>query len=153
LILYPFIESHNAYEVDLSDRQWYDFGRTLKSIHANQIPFMLTKYILREIFSPLGHEIVKKYVGRIEHDAFDDPIAASSAVFLKAKRTKILDLVERSERLALSLQTRSLDLIVCHSDIHAGNVLIDTNNNIYIVDWDNPILAPKERDLIFIGGG
>ncbi len=23
----------------------------------------------------------------------------------------------------------------------------------YIVDWDNPLLAPKERDLMFIGGG
>jgi spectinomycin phosphotransferase len=24
---------------------------------------------------------------------------------------------------------------------------------LYIVDWENPILAPKERDLMFIGGG
>ena len=42
---------------------------------------------------------------------------------------------------------------MCHSDIHAGNILIDANDNLYIVDWDNPILAPKERDLMFIGGG
>jgi spectinomycin phosphotransferase len=26
-------------------------------------------------------------------------------------------------------------------------------NNSYIVDWDEPIMAPKERDLMFIGGG
>ena len=43
--------------------------------------------------------------------------------------------------------------MLCHSDIHAGNVLIDGNNTIYIVDWDEPIMAPKERDLMFIGGG
>ncbi len=24
---------------------------------------------------------------------------------------------------------------------------------LYIVDWDNPILAPKERDLMYAGGG
>ena len=24
---------------------------------------------------------------------------------------------------------------------------------LYIVDWDAPLLAPKERDLMFIGGG
>lgn len=23
----------------------------------------------------------------------------------------------------------------------------------YLVDWDDPIMAPKERDLMFIGGG
>jgi len=32
-------------------------------------------------------------------------------------------------------------------------VLIHENADIYIVDWDEPIMAPKERDLMFIGGG
>jgi spectinomycin phosphotransferase len=32
-------------------------------------------------------------------------------------------------------------------------VLIDDNGSIFIVDWDDPIMAPKERDLMFIGGG
>ena len=43
--------------------------------------------------------------------------------------------------------------MLCHSDIHGGNLLIDSDNTIYIVDWDDPIMAPKERDLMFIGGG
>lgn len=42
---------------------------------------------------------------------------------------------------------------MCHSDIHAGNVLVVNEETIYIIDWDEPILAPKERDLMFIGGG
>jgi spectinomycin phosphotransferase len=42
---------------------------------------------------------------------------------------------------------------LCHSDIHAGNILIDASDAFYIVDWDNPILAPKERDLMYVGGG
>ena len=42
---------------------------------------------------------------------------------------------------------------MCHSDIHAGNILIGADDAFYIVDWDNPILAPKERDLMFVGGG
>jgi spectinomycin phosphotransferase len=36
--------------------------------------------------------------------------------------------------------------------VHAGNILIDGSGKLYIVDWDNPILAAKERDLMFIGG-
>ena len=43
--------------------------------------------------------------------------------------------------------------MLCHSDIHGGNVLIDESGSIFIVDWDDPIMAPKERDLMFIGGG
>jgi spectinomycin phosphotransferase len=34
LILYPFVEGHNGYEVDLPDRHWGDFGTALKSIHC-----------------------------------------------------------------------------------------------------------------------
>ena len=32
VILYPFVEGIDAYQVDLSDRQWVDFGAALKSI-------------------------------------------------------------------------------------------------------------------------
>ena len=42
---------------------------------------------------------------------------------------------------------------MCHSDIHAGNILVADRGEIYIVDWDNPICAPKERDLMYAGGG
>ena len=42
--------------------------------------------------------------------------------------------------------------VVCHSDAHAGNLLIDTEGRLFIVDWDEPILAAKERDLMFVGG-
>jgi len=72
---------------------------------------------------------------------------------LRTKRAEVLDLVERAERLAEELQAREPEFILCHSDIHAGNILIDGNGAFYIVDWDNPILAPKERDLMYAGGG
>ncbi|HET6821601.1 MAG TPA: hypothetical protein VFH34_03070, partial [Anaerolineales bacterium] len=51
------------------------------------------------------------------------------------------------------VQSQSLEFILCHTDIHGGNILISDSEELYIVDWDNPLLAPKERDLLFIGGG
>ncbi len=61
-------------------------------------------------------------------------------------------LVDRAEQLGKKLQKHSPKFVLCHSDIHGGNVLIHENSDIYIVDWDEPIMAPKERDLMFIGG-
>jgi spectinomycin phosphotransferase len=72
---------------------------------------------------------------------------------MKLQRTDIDQLLERAEQFAVELQSKSLNLVLCHSDLHGGNILIDESNQLYIVDWDNPILAPKERDLMFIGGG
>lgn len=153
VILYPFVEGHNGYEVDLSDRHWGEFGTALKHIHTAKVPPALTRRIRQETYAPQGREIVKTFLGRVENDVFAEPVAVKLAAFLQAKRAEILDLVGRAERLAQALQAQSPEFMVCHADIHAGNILIDAHDAFYIVDWDDPILAPKERDLMFIGGG
>ena len=152
-ILYPFVEGRNGYEVDLSDRQWADLGAALKRIHTASLPPELIRRIQQETYAPQGREIVKTFLERIEDDTFDDPIAVQLAMFLKAKRDEVLDLVARAGWLTQSLLAYSPEFILCHSDMHAGNILIDTNGALHIVDWDNPILAPKERDLMSVGGG
>jgi spectinomycin phosphotransferase len=73
--------------------------------------------------------------------------------FLQENRSLIQQLVERSEQLGQKARNRPLKFTLCHSDIHGGNVLVTGKEALYIVDWDDPILAPKERDLMFIGGG
>jgi spectinomycin phosphotransferase len=75
------------------------------------------------------------------------------AAFLKIKRSDILDLVHRADRLARELQTDSPDFVLCHSDAHAGNVLIGNDGTFFVIDWDDPIYAAKERDLMFVGAG
>jgi spectinomycin phosphotransferase len=153
VILYPFVEGHNGYEFNLSDRHWDAFGTALKLIHTAEVPLALISHIAQETYSPKWRETVKTFLERVEEDAFDDPVAIRLATYLRAKRDEIIDLVRRAEHLAQALQVQSPELIVCHSDIHAGNVLLGTNGTFYIVDWDEPILAPKERDLMYIGGG
>jgi spectinomycin phosphotransferase len=68
-------------------------------------------------------------------------------------RAEIDHLIERARQLASELQSNPLEMVLCHTDFHGGNILISNENKLYIVDWDNPLLAPKERDLMFIGGG
>jgi spectinomycin phosphotransferase len=153
LVLYPFVEGHNGYEVELSDRHWGELGAALKRLHTVDVPPALAQRIPVETYSPRWRETAKMFLARVEQDVFDEPVAAKLAAFLKTRRGEILDLVERAEQLAQALQARAPEMVVCHADIHAGNVLIDARDAFYIVDWDNPIRAPKERDLMFIGGG
>ena len=153
VVLYPFVEGHNGYEVDLSDSHWSELGVALKSVHTAQVDPALIRRIRRETYSPQWREMVKAFLRRVEDDVFDDPLVAQSAAFMATKRDVVLDLVWRAERLAQALRARPPESVLCHSDIHAGNILVDANGAFYIVDWDDPILAPKERDLMFIGGG
>ena len=46
VILYPFIEGHNGYEVDLSDRHWSEFGTALKRLHTAVVPPPLKRVVI-----------------------------------------------------------------------------------------------------------
>jgi spectinomycin phosphotransferase len=153
VVLYPFVAGQDGYAVALSDRQWREFGAAFRHIHTAAVPPGLTQRLPRETYAAQWRESVKLFLLRLEDGPFVDHIAAQLAAFLQAKRAAILDLLDRAERLAQALQAHARPFVVCHSDIHAGNLLIDGDERMYIVDWDNPILAPKERDLMYIGGG
>jgi spectinomycin phosphotransferase len=107
----------------------------------------------REAYSAEWRERVRAFVARPEEGAADDPVARAVVELLRANHDAIVDLVERAERLARALRAEAPEQVICHSDLHAGNVLIDTAGALHIVDWDAPILAPKERDLMYVGGG
>ena len=41
--------------------------------------------------------------------------------------------------------------VICHADLHPGNLLRNRAAQVFVVDWDDVMLAPKERDFIFVG--
>ena len=153
IILYPFIEGKNGFEMELSDSHKRVFGAALKAIHSVQLPSELKAQIPQETYSPKYREQVKGFQRQVENTTFGDVNAAKLANFIKSKRNEIDRLIKRTEELASEIEDQSHELVLCHTDIHGGNILITNDNRFYIVDWDAPLLAPKERDLMFIGGG
>ena len=151
--LYPYVEGRNGVETKLSEEQWMQFGTAIKKLHSTDIPSALTSGTPREVFSSKWRETVKKFLMRIENEIFEEPVAVKMAEFLKSKSSEILNLVDRAEKLAITLKNQPLEYILCHADIHGWNLMIDKEEALYIVDWDTLIFAPKERDLMFIGAG
>jgi spectinomycin phosphotransferase len=152
IILYPFVEGRDGFEMELSDKHRRVLGVELKRIHTTKIPPELKRLIPQETYSPYWREIIRS-LQQVENNFFHDSIMARLAKFIKSKRDEITHLVERAEQLSLELQSQPSEFVLCHSDLHGRNILITGNDKLYIVDWDAPILAPKERDLMFIGGG
>lgn len=153
LIVYPFIEGQDGFSRKLSDEQWITLGKVLRQVHELEVPLSIKNQIRQEEYSPKWREAVRALFVHLETKPFGDEYALKLGIFMKENIAAIHQLVDCAEQLAQKLQTQSLPFVLCHSDIHGGNVLLHGNDNIYIVDWDEPILAPKERDLMFIGGG
>lgn len=152
-ILYPFFEGRNGWTIPLSQAQWRALGASMRAVHTTTLPAELAARVPRESYSPRWREIVRAFDREIGQRGYDDPVAAGLAAFWLDKRAAIHRLVARAEQLGQALEQRAVELVVCHADLHAGNVLAGANDALAIVDWDEVILAPKERDLMFVGGG
>jgi len=152
-VLYPFFAGKTGFELALAKPHWIALGQSLKAIHTTILPADLAACVPREDYAPRWRERVKAFDRQVEQERFADSIAERFAAFWLAKRDEIQRIVERAAQLAHSLRQRPNDSVVCHADLHGRNVLVGPDDELAIVDWDEPILAPKERDLMFIGGG
>ena len=151
--LYPFVDGKTGFEMALSQPHWIALGRIMKAVHNARLPAALAERVPQEDYSPRWRTRVRAIHNQVQQNRSANPIAAHLAAFWLAKRDEILAIVDRADQLAQALQQRVVERVTCHSDLHGRNVLIGANDEVTIVDWDEPILAAKERDLMFIGGG
>lgn len=152
IIVYPFIHGANGFTQNLSEEQWKHLGKTVNKIHNISVPADIQKKLRKETYSSKWRDMVRTFYSKIEPVTSDDQITKDFKLFFKKNINAIHRLVDTADELTKKIKPEFEKYVLCHSDIHAGNVLI-TNNEIYIIDWDEPMLAPKERDLMFIGGG
>ena len=152
LALYPMLDARTGAEGGLSPRQWRQLGATLRQIHAVRPPAELTRLVGREAFRPSRRELIADLEALLA-GATADPPARELARCWRARQGVIDGLVGRADELGRHLARRSFPLVLCHADLHTWNVLVDADGQPWIVDWDEAILAPRERDLMFVVGG
>lgn len=151
--LYPFFDGVDGFTRTPTDRQWTLLGTALNAIHRTELPESLRAGLPRESYSHHWREGVRRYQRRFINGVAGDDLVKRFLAFWDAHDEEIDSIVYRSEQLASILLEKSLPQVLCHADLHAGNVLLGDDDRLCIVDWDTLILAPKERDLMFIGGG
>ncbi|MEO7837975.1 MAG: aminoglycoside phosphotransferase family protein [Anaerolineales bacterium] len=151
-ILYPFIMGNEAMKVGMSNSQWTEFGSTLKQIHSTELTAYILQHVKREPFIPKWSSITRELHQQVNTLNYDDLYQKELAIFWKENNETIQTLVERAEILGKRLQQAELEFVLCHADIHTANILINEEQNMFIVDWDDTLLAPKERDLMFVLG-
>lgn len=151
-ILYPYITGQRVMDAGMSDAHWVEFGSALKRLHTTKPTPELLRQIKRETFVPKQLELCQELHMRIKAHKYDDPFQKELAAFWLENYEKIATILERTEVLSRSIQETDLEFVLCHADIHTANLLLSDDDKLYIVDWDETMLAPKERDLLFIVG-
>jgi hypothetical protein len=95
---------------------------------------------------------LQKIQARLKKGVFTDRFEKELATFWHEKEKAIRQIVQQAEDLGRSLQKQPLEFVLCHADIHTANILITPGQKMCVLDWDETIFAPKERDLMFVLG-
>ncbi len=154
LILYPFIDARTAMEAGLTAQQWTQLGSVLKRIHSFELAPGIRQLVMSEAFEqPYWVGEMQRLQAKVDASDPRDDVEAELIGFWTERQAQVEALMNRAQALGRSLHDAPRRFVLCHSDIHTANVLVESGGALHLVDWDQPIFAPKERDLMFFGTG
>lgn len=150
-----WIDGTSGFDALLDERGWRAFGRLLAALHTLPVEGGVRAVLPREGFDP------SRWADQFEQvDAELDAVPSEK----KARRLAELWYPHRAELREVQQHTRSLaerlrsrgDLpryVPCHGDPHLGNLVLTDGGHLALLDFDDAVLAPPERDLMFVLGG
>ncbi|MGW7071071.1 phosphotransferase [Streptomyces sp. NPDC054855] len=153
-VLHPLVAGRSGFDVPLTRDQWTALGTSVRALHRLDLPPSLRSAVRVETYGPKWRDKVRGHLATDTPPArLPDAPARELAAVLRARRQQLTTFVERAEQLAAVLRGKERELVLCHGDLHAGNVVVTDDGAVVVVDWDDPVMAPRERDLMFVGGG
>jgi spectinomycin phosphotransferase len=153
LSLYPFIDGRVGAKARLSEQHWHQFGALVRQVHDCQLPKGLLEIVPRETFVPNQRSAIDQLQAAVDGQLFRTAEEREFATFWRAQQDLINILLMRTDQLGRRLCQASSPLVLCHADMHVWNLLIDTGRQLWLIDWDETMLALRERDLMFVVGG
>lgn len=156
LIVYPFLDGDTSW-TGMTDEQWQETGSIFNRIHQIALPPSGFESLRRETFDPTGYaqQVHAFETQHILLPANAQNAGSASQQTLRASwlthQSTIHHVVASLQKQAATLQRRSGPYVICHADLHPANLLRDPSGHVFVLDWDEVILAPKERDFLFAG--
>ncbi|HEY7350602.1 MAG TPA: aminoglycoside phosphotransferase family protein [Ktedonobacterales bacterium] len=152
VIVYPFIEGETGWNPGMTDGQWRAAGTTLKQIHGAMLPAEGVPSLRKEAFDPTEYaRWVRSFATQQARAEGGSRVEQALRACWVAHQPTIQAAVTSLETLADVLQRRSGPRVICHADLHPGNMIRDQTGQVFVIDWEDVMLAPKERDFLFVG--
>ena len=151
VLLYPWISGECSL-TGMTDAQWKELGRIFQRIHQVRLPSVGFESLRKERFDPTEYA---RWIHTFETQHLSDESSASASQRAlrsswRVHQPTIHAAVIQLQKLAEMLRSRTFPYVICHADLHARNLIRDQAGRVFVIDWDDVMLAPKERDFIFI---
>lgn len=154
LSVVPWVGEQRALDGTMTGAHWTALGTILARVHAAPLPPLLERTLPREDHRhDQLSDLLDEVDGTVSQLEATDPVAQNAARSWTRVTGDVRTLRSAADRLAGKLRAETTPYVLCHADAHLGNVLIARNGRVWLVDWDDALLAPIERDLLVAVGG
>lgn len=145
--IFPFLSGHHAPLSDWPVAFQDEFARTLAAIHRGT-------HKLADVLPPR-----ESFALSFEHDLLASlsviatigprarPGLRSLRDLMRVRGDEIRAQVERLRRWQARICTSSYPAVLCHTDMSGDNLLVDEQGHLFVLDWDEAVVASPEYDL------
>ena len=155
--LFPFIEGKSRWDLwkagkDFRDTQLSETGALLATIHNCQDTIAANHLTVAKYDLPSRHELNTVLEAPMKKGQPQNQYQKQLLDGLTAHRSEILQAIERYDSLGRSAAARQTPFVITHGDPTPGNLILDTEERLHLIDWDGVCLGPPEKDLVSFTG-
>lgn len=179
--LFPFIEGKSRWDLwkvgkDFTDTDLSQTGTLLATIHEcldtrasdsltvaeYDLPSLrgwrLESQILQDSLTiaeynlPLRHELHTVLEAPTKKIPPQNQYQKQLLETLAQHKSEILQALERYDSLGRSAEALQTPFVIIHGDPTPGNLILDTEERLHLIDWDGVCLGPPEKDLVSFTG-
>lgn len=143
-LLYDYIEGETIGPRDLTDNQAVQLSEIIAELHSYDEQIPIQTQHLKEDFSIPYVEQLKQFMRK---QIFTVPSDVSEVI--SEYTLQMNELIDEIEKLSRDLQKSPLRNVLCHTDLHNWN-LMQTEEQLVLIDWEGLRLAPVEADFMFL---
>lgn len=143
LALTRWSAGEDAATVGLDLEGWRAYGALLADVHAHAFPLPARKQGARRGIRRRRRRY-RAEIRTLDAAAVTSAATADPVLDLWRDARPRVDLLLRGTALAPG---RDTDPVPCHGDPHLGNVLVEADGSLRLVDWDEAVVGPRELDL------
>ncbi len=145
--LFDFIEAQSLFQAPSKAETLYRLGELLARLHGC---VQLRQDCRRvEQFEIPGRDMYDRIVDLVNRGCVRSGAAGEALRILRPVRKQLEALREEILLFQEKARRAQSPFCICHGDPTPGNILVGASGTPYLIDWDEMLLAPPERDLVY----
>lgn len=143
-LLYEYIDGRTIGNNELSEKQICQLSEIISILHCYNDEIPINMEAIKEDFDL---PFLSQFRGILSKKSNSLPNDVKELIEIHMKSIEYL--IATVEKLSTSLKLDNPRMVLCHTDIHNWN-LMQTSQELILIDWEGLKLAPPEADLMFL---